>query len=383
MIEPATAPRPRSSLRMLVVRADGVVSAMPARDVVNAFAPGDVLVLNDAATMPASLPAHTSLGSRSGSRIELRLAANRGEARRWTAALLGAGDHRMPTERRPPPPPVRHGDRLIVDGQDGLVAIVEHVHALSPRLVDVRFDLPLRRADNDDAIWSALYRAGRPVQYAHVPDPLALWDVQNAWAARPWAVEMPSAGRVLDVATLNALRARGVAIAFVTHAAGLSAVGDPAIDAALPLPERYEVPPETSAAIARAKRVIAVGTSVVRALEGAASSGVASGITDLKLGPRSRRVAVDAILTGVHEAETSHHSLLESFVAGRVLEEAARASLEEGLLGHEFGDLWLIWGEPRESVGATSGRDTIRRSMGSSRVEPSRWSAMSLSSPRG
>lgn len=373
-MKPATEPRPRAAVRALVIDARGTTTPLTARDLASAFAPGDLLVLNDAATMPASLAAH---GPR-GERIELRLAANRGDARTWTAALLGAGDYRLPTEHRPPPPSVRAGDRLIVDGKDGLVAIVERVHALSPRLVDVSFDLPLRRHVHDDAIWSALYRSGRPVQYSHVPEPLALWDVQNAWATRPWAVEMPSAGRVLDVAMLAALRSRGVEIAFVTHAAGLSAVGDPAIDAALPLPERYDVPPETHAAIARAKRVIAVGTSVVRALESAAASGRSSGITDLKLGPSSRRRVVDAILTGVHEDGTSHHSLLEAFVPAHVLEEGTRISVDRGFLGHEFGDVWLIWGEPRERIGATSGRDTIRRSEPSRRVERSRSYATSV-----
>jgi S-adenosylmethionine:tRNA ribosyltransferase-isomerase len=373
-MKPATEPRPRAAVRALVIDAHGETTPLAARDLASAFAPGDLLVLNDAATMPASLSAHTARGHR----IELRLAANRGDARSWTAALLGAGDWRLPTEHRPPPPEVRAGDRLLVDGKDALVAIVENVHALSARLVDVVFELPFRRNAHDDAIWSALYRAGRPVQYSHVPAALALWDVQNAWAVRPWAVEMPSAGRVLDVATLAALRARGVEIAFITHAAGLSAVGDEAIDAALPLPERYDVPPETHAAVARAKRVIAVGTSVVRALEGAAISGRSSGITDLRLGPASRRRVVDAILTGVHEEGTSHHALLEAFVPAHVLEEATRTSIDRGFLAHEFGDVWLIWGEPRDRVGATSGRDTIRRRAPSRRVERSRSYATSL-----
>ena len=92
----------------------------------------------------------------------------------------------------------------------------------------------------------------------------------------------------------------------------------------------------------------------------------------------SRRRVVDAILTGLHEEGTSHHSLLEAFVPPRVLEEATRASIEQGLLAHEFGDVWLIWGEPRDSIGATSGRDTIRRRSGPPLVERSRVSAMSL-----
>jgi len=353
-MKPATSPRPRSVVRALVVE-DQRIALTPAHDLAAAFAPGDLLVVNDAATMPASIHAHTARGAR----IELRLAASVDGARRWTVALLGAGDWHMRTEDRPPPPPVAPGDRLIADGPDGLVAIVERVYPLSPRLVDVAFELPLLRAASDADVWRALYRSGRPVQYAHVPDALALWDVQNAWAARPWAVEMPSAGRVLTIDMLRALRARGVGVAFVTHAAGLSAVGDPKIDDALPLPERYDIPEETVRAVARARRVVAVGTSVVRALEGAAAANAGeltagTGITDLRLGPGSELRIVDAILTGVHEAGTSHASLLGAFVDAPTLSSILEHSGREGFLGHEFGDVWLLWGQ---DVGC----DMIRR----------------------
>lgn len=347
-MRPATSPRARAAVRVLVA-GRGPLRVIDAADLAGAFEPGDLLVVNDAATVPASLGAHTH----GGARVELRLAANLDGARAWTAALLGAGDFRLRTEDRPPPPLLAMGDRLVVDGPDGLVAVVTRVHGLSPRLVDVAFELPLRRGADEAALWAALYRAGRPVQYAHVPRPLALWDVQNAWAARPWAVEMPSAGRALGATTIAAMRARGVEVASVTHAAGLSSVGDPAIDAALPLAERYDVPAETADAVLRARRVVAIGTSAARALEGAARDGggrvaARSGTTDLRLGPGSRRRVVDAILTGVHEEETSHFALLGAFASGDVLGDVARASEEEGLLGHEFGDAWLIWGEPAE-----------------------------------
>ncbi len=128
-----------------------------------------------------------------------------------------------------------------------------------------------------DALWAALYREGRPVQYSYLAHDLPLWAVQTVYAARPWAFEMPSAGRPLSWEILLALRRKGVRWASLTHAAGLSSTGDPAIDAALPLAERYDIPAATVRAVAdtraRGGRVIAVGTTVVRALEGAAVEG--------------------------------------------------------------------------------------------------------------
>src|SRR4029079_2214736 len=119
--------------------------------------------------------------------------------------------------------------------------------ALSPRLVAIRFGA------TGDALWAALYRQARPVQYSYLAHELPLWAVQTVYAARPWAFEMPSAGRPLSWETLLALRRRGVARATLTHGAGLSATGDPAIDAALPLPDRYEIPAATVQAIADAR----------------------------------------------------------------------------------------------------------------------------------
>jgi S-adenosylmethionine:tRNA ribosyltransferase-isomerase len=151
-----------------------------------------------------------------------------------------------------------------------------------------------------------------------------------------------------------------VKVVALTHAAGLSATGDPAIDAALPLPERYDIPAATIDAVRQATRVVAIGTSVVRALESAARGGfpAGEGITDLKIGPETRRRVVDAILTGTHEIETSHFDLLRAFASRPALEQALADSEEAGLLGHELGDLWLIWGEPvdrAERAGETRG----------------------------
>jgi S-adenosylmethionine:tRNA ribosyltransferase-isomerase len=189
------------------------------------------------------------------------------------------------------------------------------------------------------------------VQYAHTARELALWQVQTAYAARPWAAEAPSAGLALTWELLLDLRRRGVAIARVTHAAGLSSTGDGELDARLPLAESYEVPAETVRAVESARRrggrVVAVGTTAVRALEGDALGHggrlvAGAGTTGLRLGPGMRPRVVDGILTGVHDPGTSHFALLESFAPRELLLEAHAFAEEQGYLGHEFGDAILI-----------------------------------------
>lgn len=364
-MKPATRPRGLRKLRILVVGAadgagdgqSGATETHPARALPDLLRAGDLVVVNDASTLPASLYARTA----SGEALELRLVGATdvdGGAVHFTAAVLGSGDWHTRTEDRPAPPYLSAGDDLAIG--DELVAHVLARSVLSDRLVHV--ELGLREAMADPAaVWAALYRAGRPVQYAHVPEPLALWDVQNAWAGRPWAVEMPSAGRAIDIGTLLALRARGVEVAVITHAAGVSATGHPEIDARLPLPERFEVSEATARAVnrtrARGGRVIAIGTSVVRALESAARASApsidgalqaAAGVTDLLLGPSTPRQVVDAVLTGVHESDTTHFTLLEAFADRETLDGALASAVGEGLLGHEFGDAWLVWGERPE-----------------------------------
>jgi S-adenosylmethionine:tRNA ribosyltransferase-isomerase len=314
---------------------DACVSDLPRE-----LRPGDLLVLNDAATLPASLRGRGPAGEE----IEMRLAGP-AESGEWWAVLFGAGDWRTRTEDRPPPPVLVSGDRVVVG--DDLAAEVRRVDDRSPRLVALAFD----RAGAE--LWSALYRHGRPVQYAHVKAPLALWHVQTGYAARPWAAELPSAGRPLTAETLRELRRGGVGLATVTHAAGLSSTGDPELDARLPLPERFEVPARTVAAVeaarARRGRVVAVGTSAVRALEGqallcAGRLGAGSAKTGLTIGARHRLRVVDGLLTGLHEPGSSHFELLRAFAPEDLLREALAHAEVEGYLAHEFGDSSLILG---------------------------------------
>jgi S-adenosylmethionine:tRNA ribosyltransferase-isomerase len=213
-----------------------------------------------------------------------------------------------------------------------------------PRLVDLAFE-----GDVGD-VWSGIAAHGRPIQYAHVPQALALWDVWTPVAAHPVAFEPPSAGFALRWETLARMGARGIGFATLTHAAGISSTGDPALDARLPFDEPYHIPTETVRRLRRARRnggrVIAAGTTVVRALEhaamptGAVRSG--PGTATQRIGPATRLRAVDGILTGVHEPATSHYQLLRAFADDRTLRAAGRVLDEERYRTHEFGDSMLL-----------------------------------------
>jgi S-adenosylmethionine:tRNA ribosyltransferase-isomerase len=331
--------------RLLVVDpAAGKMADFAVGDLPSRLRAGDLLVVNDAATLPASLQAHAT----DGAPVEVRLLgpADQGQ---WAAAVLGAGNWRWRTEDRPAPPSLPVGSTLTFraasDDADPLRATVVAISEVSPRLLRLAFDR------QGDALWSAVYRRGRPVQYSYVRAPLALWHVQTAYASRPWAAEAPSAGRPLTWRVLLEARRRGIALAAVTHAAGLSSTGEPALDAALPLPERFDVPEETVAAVTHARaargRVVAVGTTVVRALEGAAEAGggdlrAGEGRTALRIDRAFRPRIVDGLLTGVHQPGESHFDLLQAFAPEPLLRRALAHAEQEGYLAHEFGDSCLI-----------------------------------------
>ena len=325
----------RHAVRLVVMdRAGAALGIRPFAALPELLRAGDLVVVNDAATLPASFAATTCAGDR----VEIRLAGPLG-GRTWSAVVFGAGDWRTRTEQRPAPRAVRPGCRLEFAG---LAATVSAVSTVSDRLVTLAFE------DDEERLWSALYRAGRPVQYSHLARELALWDAQTAFGGRPWSVETPSAARPLGWSTLNELKARGVALASVTHAAGLSATGDPAIDGALPLPERSEIPQATVEAVARARRVIAVGTSTARALEDNAvrhgTLTAACGMASLRIdAPHERRVA-DGILTGMHAAGSSHFDLLSAFAPRTLLSLAWSHAEDAGYLAEEFGDAMLVLG---------------------------------------
>ncbi|HMG55136.1 MAG TPA: S-adenosylmethionine:tRNA ribosyltransferase-isomerase [Kofleriaceae bacterium] len=321
----------RHAVRLVVV--DGAAPRLePFAALPRLLRAGDLVVVNDAATLPGSLPGRTA----DGSVFELRLSGPV-DAGRLFGVLLGPGDHRTRTEHRGPPPRVAPGDRLTIAGMTATVAEV----------AGRRVELVVR--GDGDALWQALYASGAPVQYAHRSERLALWSVQTAYASRPWAAEMPSAGRPLTWEIILGLRRAGIAIASLTHAAGLSSTGDDALDRALPWPERYEIPRPTIEAIAAARarggRVIAIGTTVVRALEAAAAQGEprpGSGVATLRLDASYRPRIVSGLVSGLHVPGESHFELLSAFAPIDRLRSALGLAARHGLSSHELGDACLI-----------------------------------------
>jgi S-adenosylmethionine:tRNA ribosyltransferase-isomerase len=332
------------SARLFAADADGRMRHRPRSALASMFEPGDLIVANDAATLPASL---SGTHSSRGDPIEVRLAAWVAfrDPTRFVAIAFGAGDHRMRTEDRAPPPTLAPGDRLSLGP---LAAEVESLFG-HPRLPSLRF------LGRGDAVLAGLARHGRPIQYAHVPEPLALWEVWTRIAADPIAFEPPSAGFALDWHTLAAWRRRGVQLATITHAAGISSTGDPALDLRLPFDEPYRIPAGSAAAIERARadgyRIVAVGTSVVRALESAADVqgrvSAGDGVARGRIGCGTRLRVVDAILTGIHQPGESHFELLRAFADDAALNGIAAALAEHGYRDHEFGDSMLIERRPQ------------------------------------
>lgn len=322
---------------MLHARAsDGVVAHHGVLDLPRILSPGDVLVVNDAATLPAAVRF-----DHDGSQIELRLVLGKDPVEA-DAILLGDGDRTMRTEERAEPLPLVSG-ALLSKGQ--LAVRIVSPDPRSPRRARVRIEgMPLRAL-------RSLYDHGEVVQYAYIPDALELWDVQTVYAGRPWASEMPSAGRPLSFAMLTALRRRGISVARVTHGAGLSSTGDPTLDRELPFREHYRIDEDAARMIAAAqdagRRVIAVGTTVVRALESAArmTGGRVAAMdteTDLRIDGSSELLVCDAIFTGIHEPGTSHFDLLTAFCPRTFLEHATAEAEKAGYLAHEFGDSMLV-----------------------------------------
>jgi S-adenosylmethionine:tRNA ribosyltransferase-isomerase len=301
----------------------------------------DLVVANDAATLPASLRGtHT----RTGARIEVRLAGRRSldadAVSSFDAIVFGEGDFRTRTEERPPPPALLPGDRLLLGP---LHATIDKTLG-HPRWVTLTFE------GTPAEIWAGLARHGRPIQYAHVPAPLALWDVWTSHAALPAAFEPPSAGFLLSWRVQAEIRARGAQFATLTHAAGISSTGDPALDARLPFDEPYFIPRATAEAIRKAKslggRIVAIGTTVVRALEHAATEDgfiiAGCGVADQRIGADTGLRVVDAIVSGTHEPGSSHHELLRAFASDASLARAQDEFERRHYTTHEFGDSVLI-----------------------------------------
>lgn len=341
MIAAQAAVQRPSDAKLLVVDSHRNLIHVPRSAFVEFLRPHDVVIANDAATLPASL---SGLHERTGKAIEVRLAGRPSldplDVKRFSAVLFGEGDFHMRTEDRPLPPPLEIGDTLLLGPLRATVeGLLDH-----PRLVSLLF------SGSADDVWAGLARHGRPIQYSHMQSSLELWDVWTRIAGLPVAFEPPSAGFVLDWQILSAIRERKATFATITHAAGISSTGDEDLDRLLPFDEPYRIPAATAKAVEAAQqhggRVIAVGTTVVRALEDAATDDghlrTGEGLAQGRIGPTTHLRVVDAILSGTHERGTSHYELLRAFLEDSALEHATEELDARGYRTHEFGDSVLI-----------------------------------------
>ena len=303
---------------------------------------GDTLVVNTSGTMNAALPAERSDGTPLTVHLSTHLPADL-----WVVELRSSS-----------------GDEPVLDGEPGEVlslpegaSMVLHTPYLSERrhhglgsnrLWISTLDLPL-------SLNEYLDRNGSPIRYRYVRESWPSDYYQTVYATELGSAEMPSAGRAFTPELITRLVANGVSVVPLILHTGVASLEDDEP----PYEEFYRVPPETAAAINAARRsgrrVVAVGTTVVRALESVTdrdgSTHPGEGWTDVFITPERGIRSVDAMLTGLHEPRSTHLSMLEALVGSRTeyptsgrehLEFAYAEALKRGYLWHEFGDLHLI-----------------------------------------
>jgi S-adenosylmethionine:tRNA ribosyltransferase-isomerase len=320
----------RDGVRLMVAaRAGGGTTITHARfnELPDYLSPGDVLVVNVSATVPAACPATRA----DGRPVRVHFSTRPPELEpRWRVVELRTPDGSHPERGRA-------GELLELDANGGSLELVAP-YAASARLMLACHRGPLAL---DEFLWAS----GEPISYGYLRRPLRLSAYQNVYATAPGSSEMASAGRPFTPELITRLVTDGVLVAPIVLHAGLSSPERHE----RPFPEYYEVSADTVRVLAAARgwggRVIAVGTTVVRALESAAASGElapAAGWTNLMITPDTELHAVDGLITGWHEPEASHLLMLEAIAGRDLLERSYAEALEHGYLWHEFGDSHLI-----------------------------------------
>jgi S-adenosylmethionine:tRNA ribosyltransferase-isomerase len=313
----ATEPPPeRDEVRLLVASGDGL-GHHRFTDLPDLLQPGDLLVVNTSATLPAALPAGGSLRLHLSTPLPGRFEDDGHE--RWVVELRdGSTPHRGG----------RAGEQLSLPGG-------ARAELLAPYLGGQR--LWAARLTLSGPLLAYLDQYGEPIRYRHLPEPRPLADFQTIFALEPGSAEMPSAGRPFSRRVLEALSARGVQVAPVVLHCGVSSLerGE------TPYPERFRVPAATADAVHAADRVIAVGTTAVRALE-TTGGDAGEGWTRLVVTPETGVHVFDGILTGWHEPDASHLLMLEAIAGRELVERSYAAALEHGYRWHEFGDSHLL-----------------------------------------
>lgn len=288
--------------------------------------PGDLVVVNRSATLPASLPVRGDRGD-----FLLNLSTNYGDGvwlaePRWSSSETG-------------PLPLSPGDQLTIGAQ--AIQMLAPYPGL-PRLWFVRTDADLCRLMNG---------YGRPIRYGYVADPYPLAAYQTIFAQTLGSAEMPSAGRPFSQRVVRSLQVRGVKLAGITLHTGVSSleIETEQVEAQPMYAEPFHVPVATARLInathAAGHRVIAVGTTVVRALESAWDGRKvcpARGFTRLFIHPQRGVQAIDGLVTGFHDPLASHLAMLYAIAGREMIQDSYRVAVDHDYLWHEFGDSHLI-----------------------------------------
>jgi S-adenosylmethionine:tRNA ribosyltransferase-isomerase len=335
----------RDGVRLLVSRLeDDSISHARFRHFPDFLTSGDLVVVNTSATINASLEAwREGTDVRPGEPIELHLSTPwpEGLPNHWVVEL-----RRPSTDGKTSP---------LLDAQPG-ERITLHPGATAMLLMPYRQPAEVV-AERRVRLWVAEIRCregvmafaakhGSPIRYRYVPDQWPLSYYQTVFATEPGSAEMPSAGRAFSRQIVERIERYGAGVVPLVLHTGVASLESKE----LPYPERYRVPAGTAAAVNRARargsRVVAVGTTVVRALETVASPDgfvhPGEGWTDLVITPERGLYTVNAMLTGLHELRSSHLAILEALAGRHHLEIAYREALEQRYLWHEFGDVHLI-----------------------------------------
>jgi S-adenosylmethionine:tRNA ribosyltransferase-isomerase len=322
----ATAPPERRGLRrdevrLLVATPDGLaVTAF--RDLGAHLEPGDLVVVNTSGTLAAAVD-----GSRAdGTEVTVHF-STRHEDGTWTVEVRPRVDARGPVA-------------------DVAVGEVLRLHETRLRVVGtVAGQHRLHRARADNSVRELMWDHGRPIRYGYVPEQWPLEAYQTVFGTELGSAEMPSAARPFTPDVVVDLARRGVLLAPVLLHTGVSSQepGEP------PQPERFRVPAATADLLNHVRRsgrrVVAVGTTVTRALESAVRDGAVhatEGWTDLVLGPSRPAAVVGGLVTGWHEPGASHLDLLRAVAGERLVQAAYDEAHRRGLLWHEFGDSCLL-----------------------------------------
>ena len=325
----------RDDVRLLVARPGGLTHRRFA-DLADELDPGDLVVVNNSATVAGQLDVVDAHGRPRVAHLATPLSDGT-----WVVELRTAPD----------------ADRAVLDAEPGLVltAVPEHEAPVRLELLAPYPHEGSSPTGHGSRLWRAwpsgplerqVLRHGRPIAYGYLDRRYPLDAYQSVFSRVPGSAEMPSAGRPFTASLLAALVARGVVVAPITLHTGVSSqeAGE------APQPERFEVPENTARQVvltrAAGGRVVAVGTTVTRALETATGAdGVtrpAHGWTDLVLGPDRPARTVTGLITGLHVPEASHLQLLEAVAGPELVRAAYTRAVTERYLWHEFGDSMLF-----------------------------------------